>query len=248
MVEATKEAGKAADNAPSVNNVERSGNSFSQYFDDIRYHMKSTLKGMGITIRHMIHAGEDADEGTPSADAGQYPGSKYDRKVMGKAKRSIYTYQYPDEGEAAMAEHVSERHRGMIYMEPSKCIMCYACSKVCPAQCIVIEGVRLKADNYMSRFTVDNSKCIFCGLCTEVCPTDCIHHGREWDYSSFKREGMVRDLLTGKVFTPDDYRASQEELNRAKVIEANFKKEQDALKAQAKAEKEAKAKAEGDAK
>lgn len=224
MVEASAEAKQAAKDAQAADKAvaERETANVSQYFEDIRYHIKSTLKGMGVTIRHMFHMGDEKKG----------------------EKRSIYTYQYPDEGQEAMAEHVAERHRGMIYMEPSKCIMCYACEKVCPAQCIVIEGVRLKADNYMSRFTVDNSKCIFCGLCTEVCPTDCIHHGREWDYSSFKREGMVRDLLTGKVFTPDDYRASQEELARAKIIESNFKKEQDAIKAKKKAEKEAKEKAE----
>ncbi len=221
MVEKTDKAADYALQASSLEDAEDTleGPSFREYFRNLKYHLSSTMKGMGVTIRHMFHMGK------------------------GDAKRSIYTYQYPDEGEQRMAEEVAERHRGMIYLEPSKCIMCYACSKVCPAQCIVIEGVRLKSDNYMTRFTVDNSKCIFCGLCTEVCPTDCIHHGREWDYSAFKREGLVRDLLKGSVFSPQDYIQSKKDLDQAKIIEGNFKKEQDALKAQKKAEEEKKAKA-----
>jgi len=210
MVETTEKLREAS--SPS-SEFHRPGHNARSYFGSIKYHLVSTLKGMKVTWKHFIQSGK------------------------GNEKRAIYTYQYPDEGMEAMAEHVAERHRGMIYLEPSKCIMCYACSKVCPAQCIVIEGVRLKSDNYMTRFTVDNSKCIFCGLCTEVCPSDCIHHGREWDYSAFKREGLVRDLLRGTVFTPADYLQSKTDLEQAKVIEENFKKEQDALKAAAKAAK-----------
>jgi hypothetical protein len=70
-----------------------------------------------------------------------------------------------------------------------------------------------------------------------VCPSDCIHHGREWDYSAFKREGLVRDLLLGKVFTPKDYLQSKKDLEQATILEENFKKEQEALKAAAKAAK-----------
>ncbi len=223
MVETTEELRQASRSAePDF----RSGNTPRQYFGAIRYHLTSTLKGMGVTIKHMFRMG-DASKGE---------------------KRSIYTYQYPDEGEKRMAEECSVRHRGMIYLEPSKCIMCYACEKVCPAQCIKIEGVRLKSDNFMTRFTVDNSKCIFCALCTEVCPSDCIHHGREWDYSAFKREGLVRDLLRGKVFTPEDYLQSKKDLEEAQVIEANFKAEQDRLKAEAKAAKDKAAAAKADTK
>lgn len=194
------------------------------YFTGLKYQLKSTLKGMRVTIQHMFHMGDKSQN----------------------EKREIFTYQYPEEGKEGSEREVAKRHRGLIYLEPSKCIMCYACVKVCPAQCIVIEGVRLKADNYMTRFTVDNSKCIFCSLCTEVCPTDCIIHGREWDYSSFKREGMVRDLLTAEIFTPEKYIESKRALQEALVIEANFKVIADAEKAAAKAAKaleEAEAKA-----
>ena len=54
---------------------------------------------MGVTLRHLFHAGK------------------------GDAKRSIYTYQYPDEGIERAHEEVSERHRGVHFLEPSKCIM-----------------------------------------------------------------------------------------------------------------------------
>lgn len=185
------------------------------YFRGLRHHATSTLAGMRITMKHLLHLGRGAD------------------------KHATATYQYPDEGLKRMAEEVAQRHRGLIYLEPSKCVMCMACERVCPTQCIVIEGVRLKTDNFMTRFTVDNSKCMFCGLCTEVCPADCIHHGREWDYAAFTRDGMVRDLLRGKLFTPADYIQSKRDLELAKSIEANFKQEEAALKAKADAEKKA---------
>ncbi len=179
------------------------------YFENIAYHLKSTAVGMGVTIKHMFQTGKGAE------------------------KHALYCYQYPDEGVERMREEVSERHRGIHFLEPSKCIMCFMCSKVCPVQCIVIEGVRLGKDQLLSRFTIDYSKCLFCGLCTEPCPSDCIHHGREWDYSGFSRDTLVKDMLRNRVYTPaahQEYLAAHEE---AKIIEAEYKKVAAAEKAKA---------------
>lgn len=179
------------------------------YFENIAYHLKSTAVGMGVTLKHLFQTGKGAE------------------------KHSLYCYQYPDEGVERMREEVSERHRGIHFLEPSKCIMCLMCSKVCPVQCIVIEGVRLGKDQLLSRFTIDYSKCLFCGLCTEPCPSDCIHHGREWDYSGFSRTTLVKDMLRNRVYTPaahEEYLAAHEE---AKLIEAEFKKIAAAEKAKA---------------
>ena len=179
------------------------------YFENIAYHLKSTAVGMGVTIKHMFQTGKGAD------------------------KHALYCYQYPDEGVERMREEVSERHRGIHFLEPSKCIMCLMCSKVCPVQCIVIEGVRLGKDQLLSRFTIDYSKCLFCGLCTEPCPSDCIHHGREWDYSGFSRTTLVKDMLRNRVYTPaahQEYLAAHDE---AKLIEAEYKKIAAAEKAKA---------------
>ncbi|MBP9893406.1 MAG: 4Fe-4S binding protein, partial [Planctomycetes bacterium] len=179
------------------------------YFENIAYHLKSTAVGMGVTLKHLFQTGKGAE------------------------KHGIYCYQYPDEGVERMREEVSERHRGIHFLEPSKCIMCLMCSKVCPVQCIVIEGVRLGKDQLLSRFTIDYSKCLFCGLCTEPCPSDCIHHGREWDYSGFSRTTLVKDMLRNRVYTPaahQEYLAAHDE---AKLIEAEFKKIAAAEKAKA---------------
>jgi|GEM_PF-1547337 len=179
------------------------------YFENIAYHLKSTAVGMGVTLKHLFQTGKGAD------------------------KHALYCYQYPDEGVERMREEVSERHRGIHFLEPSKCIMCLMCSKVCPVQCIVIEGVRLGKDQLLSRFTIDYSKCLFCGLCTEPCPSDCIHHGREWDYSGFSRATLVKDMLRNRVYTPaahQEYLAAHDE---AKLIEAEFKKIAAAEKAKA---------------
>ncbi len=185
------------------------------YFENIAYHVKSTAVGMGVTLKHLFQTGKGAD------------------------KHSIYCYQYPDEGTERAREEISERHRGIHYLEPSKCIMCLMCAKVCPVQCIVIEGVRLGKDQLLTRFTIDYTKCLFCGLCTEPCPSDCIHHGREWDYSGFSRTTLVKDMLRNRIYTPEihsEYLSAHEE---AKLIEAEFKKIAAAEKAKAAALKPA---------
>lgn len=176
------------------------------YFENIVYHLKSTSVGMGVTLKHFFHTGK------------------------GKNKHSIYTYQYPDEGHARAHEEVSERHRGVHFLEPSKCILCLLCAKVCPVQCIVIEGVRLGKEELITRFTIDYSKCLFCALCTEPCPTDCIHHGREWDYSGYERGTLVKDMLKGEVYTLESHEASKVLLEEAKIIEKAFKAEQAEIK------------------
>ena len=167
---------------------------------------------------------------------------------------TIITVQYPH-----TSEEIPERHRGLHILETDICIMCYQCEQACPVDCIKIEGVR-KAElegayqgkgAAMSRFTVDYGLCLFCNMCIEPCPVDCIHLGPEYDLSSFSRKGVVRNLLTGGVYTDADRSFTAEALVKIKDIEdeqarvkaeksAAKKKEKEA-KAAAAAEKEAKA-------
>jgi len=46
-----------------------------------------------------------------------------------------------------------------------KCILCFDCAKICPAECITfIDKV----------YTVDKKKCFRCGRCARVCPEGAI--------------------------------------------------------------------------
>lgn len=159
------------------------------YFKNIYQVSKSILIGMGITLRYFLHPFQ-----------------------------TCITIQYPHE-----QDQIPERHRGIHFLETEKCIMCFMCSKACPVNCIQIEGSRDGdlAHGYtgknasISRFTIDYGRCIFCNLCVEPCPEVCIHmqpvtdrpHKQEFDFSNSSRRGMVKNLLTDKVYTDDDHHA-----------------------------------------
>ncbi len=49
--------------------------------------------------------------------------------------------------------------------DETKCILCFDCMKVCPAECITFP------DN---KYTVDKDKCWRCGRCARVCPVEAI--------------------------------------------------------------------------
>ena len=58
-----------------------------------------------------------------------------------------------------------------------RCVACYMCATVCPAQCIYIEAGEYSDDpieKYPTRFVIDELRCVVCGLCVEACPKDAI--------------------------------------------------------------------------
>lgn len=165
--------------------------------------------------------------------------------------RTVVTIQYP-----RVMDEIPERHRGLHILETDICIMCFQCQQACPVDCITIEGVR-KAElegayqakgAALSRFTVDYGLCLFCNMCIEPCPADCIHLGPEYDLTAFSRKGVVRNLLTGGVFSDADRAFATGAAAKIKAIEeeqARIKAEKAAAKKKAK-EAEAKKKAEAE--
>jgi NADH-quinone oxidoreductase subunit I len=77
------------------------------------------------------------------------------------------------------------------------CIACNACVRVCPSDCIDIEGRRPEGTKKMraTKFLLDFSTCSLCGLCIDVCPTDTLQFSTRYDEAAYHRPDSVNDLL-----------------------------------------------------
>jgi len=85
------------------------------------------------------------------------------------------------------------------------CIACSACVRVCPSECIIVEGKRPEGAKKMraTSFILDFSTCSLCGLCVDVCPTDTLQYSTRYDEAFYARADAVNDLL--KPFGEDPY-------------------------------------------
>ena len=95
----------------------------------------------------------------------------------------------------------STRYRGIHLLtvradDTPKCVACYMCATVCPAECIYIEaGERPEKDieKYPTRFEIDLLRCVYCGFCVDACPEEAIFMSGENDLVGTSREELVID-------------------------------------------------------
>lgn len=131
-----------------------------------RLYVPEVLKGLSITAKHFFKnvfgaRGTDTD-------------IVYRKGSLGN---TVSTVQYPEE---KIPYPVG--YRGLHRLVPRedgkpRCVACYMCATVCPAQCIYIEAGEYDDDpieKYPTRFVIDELRCIVCGLCVEACPKDAI--------------------------------------------------------------------------
>lgn len=99
---------------------------------------------------------------------------------------------------------IPKRFRGHIVfiddpeLEKSRCIACKLCEKVCPSDCIVVDGEKKEGEKKKSAtiFDLDFTKCSLCGLCIEVCPTDALEHSKRFNLASTRKDIYGRiDLI-----------------------------------------------------
>lgn len=112
--------------------------------------------------------------------------------------KPVVTLQYPHE-----TVPMTPRYRGHIDLvwdaerQNHKCIVCGACQKACPSNCITLEGVKVEGakGKTLSLYSLDFTKCSLCGLCVESCPTEALDFSKEYNLAGFKEEDYVFDLL-----------------------------------------------------
>lgn len=138
-------------------------------------YLPAILAGLRITVRHFI------------------------RNIFGK--RDVVTISYPEEH-----RRISPRYRGrhrLTVREDGfiKCVACYMCEEICPANCIHIESGEVpdkSVEKYPVVFDIDELRCVFCGLCVEACPKDAIRMDTgiiAMAYTARDRFEFTRDLL-----------------------------------------------------
>jgi NADH-quinone oxidoreductase subunit I len=128
------------------------------------------------------------------------------------------TIQYPEQ-----KRQVSSRYRGIHILTERedgtpKCVACYLCATVCPAECIHIEAAERPEktiEKYPTRFDIDLLRCVYCGFCVDACPEEAIIMSRENDLVGTSRADLIidRDRLMarnelvehGPGYRPDDH-------------------------------------------
>jgi NADH-quinone oxidoreductase subunit I len=157
-----------------------------------RAYIPELLRGLAITTRHFLRNLFGTRDLNPEV---------IDRKGM----NLVSTVQYPQE-KAVYPEGYRGLHR-LVPREDGKprCVACYMCATVCPAQCIYIEAGEYPDDSpeaesrviekYPTRFVIDELRCIVCGFCVEACPKDAIRmdtgtHAKP----AYLREGFALDI------------------------------------------------------
>jgi len=118
--------------------------------------------------------------------------------------RQASTVQFPEQ----KRPH-SDRYRGVHILTvredgTPKCVACYMCATVCPAECIYIEsGERPEKtiEKYPTRFEIDLLRCVYCGFCVDACPEEAILMSRENDLVGTTREELIidRDRLMARA-------------------------------------------------
>lgn len=91
------------------------------------------------------------------------------------------------------------------------CIACNACTRICPSDCINVEGIRPEGVKKMraTKFLLDFSTCSLCGLCIDVCPTDTLKYSERYDEAMYTRPATVNDLLIPFPPASDPYLTGQ---------------------------------------
>ncbi|MCX6798502.1 MAG: 4Fe-4S binding protein [Candidatus Diapherotrites archaeon] len=75
---------------------------------------------------------------------------------------------------------VPEGYRGKIRYYRDKCIGCGLCTRVCPAEAVVLIPEEKKIRYHMSR-------CCFCAQCVEVCPVKALETTQEFLLADYKK-------------------------------------------------------------
>ncbi len=190
------------------------------YLSDIKSGIRTTLKGLSLTVRHLSNA-------------------THRREAMGVADDTYFdltdglvTLQYPHE-----QLPIPDNGRYRLHNEIDDCIVCDKCAKVCPVDCITIDPIKATEEVgrasdgspirlYAAQFDIDMAKCCYCGLCTVVCPTECLTMEKKFDYSTFELGNLTYEFANLTPEQANEKRALYEQFVQEKEAAKRLKQEE----------------------
>jgi NADH-quinone oxidoreductase subunit I len=136
-----------------------------------RLYVPAALVGLATTLAHFLRNLVDL-RGLPTV---LYPEHKRDYSGRFRGKHILKT-----------------REDGTL-----KCVACYMCAQICPADCIEIvagEHPKIAYEKYPVAFNIDMLRCVMCGFCVDACPKDAIWMTRDYELAFFSRHESVFDI------------------------------------------------------
>lgn len=121
------------------------------------------------------------------------------------------TVEYPRE-----RRKLPDNFRGLILFEKDRCISCFRCAFICPANAIQMELY----DNYYP--SIDYSKCILCHFCVDSCPTTALKQTKIHDVAFRDLEEMVvhtDEMINPPELVREDTVTVEYKINRELVLE-----------------------------
>jgi NADH-quinone oxidoreductase subunit I len=157
-----------------------------------RLFLPELLRGLAITTRHFLKNLFNPRDTNPQVQ---------DRV----GENLVTTVSYPEE-----KTPYPPGYRGLHRLVPRedgkpRCVACYMCAAICPAQCIYIEAGEYETtdpasdsrviEKYPTQFVIDELRCIVCGLCVDACPKDAIRMDTGTHApAEYTRSGFVWDI------------------------------------------------------
>ncbi|MDY0390434.1 NuoI/complex I 23 kDa subunit family protein [Desulfobulbus oligotrophicus] len=111
----------------------------------------------------------------------------------------VVTEQYPYE--VPTMTPLFRGHTELIGNEETglpNCVVCGACPRACPSNCITLEGKKAESGKgrVLTRYILDFSKCSLCGLCVESCKFNALRFSRDYNLVSFDKDDFIyMDLM-----------------------------------------------------
>lgn len=111
--------------------------------------------------------------------------------------KPVVTMPYPYE-----TLKMPDRYRGHVELiedeeGKAKCIVCMACQRACPSDCIKLGGEKPEGSKkkVLTSYTLDFTRCSLCGSCVEACKFDALEFSKEYNLASTRKEDYHFDLL-----------------------------------------------------